>query len=150
MIDKMTKTGNKFIDDHFIVASAPAIDPSKLKSKAKAPEKPMVRVDWKHSGHGWTVGDVYYKGKRYPFEMKNFLEPSVYGIDNGCISKLFVKTLNGGTEHTIYGKVLINYDRGWDIRPTTADAKSILKALKDRFNNGMNREDEKMYRLHVW
>ena len=146
----MAKTGNRFIDEHIIIGGIPPIDPKKLQKVAKA-EKPTIRVDWKHSKGGWTVGDIYYKGGHYIFEMKNFLEGSVYGIDNGCISKLFVRNKGGeGVEHIIYGKVVMNYDRGWDIRPINNDAKDILKALKERFNNGMNASDKANYLKYVW
>lgn len=148
----MTKTGNRFIDEHFIIASVP---PAKTKSTktTKVKEKPQIRVNWKRSGHGWTVGEVTYKGKTYRFEMKNFLEPSTFGIENGCISKLFVTKPGfpgADPNHTVYGSVTMNYDRGWDVKPKTADEKAILKALLDRFNNGMSPADEKMYRQYVW
>ena len=139
----MTKTGNRFIDEHIIIASVP---PTKTKSTktTKVKEKPQIRVNWKRSGHGWTVGEVTYKGNTYRFEMKNFLEPSVFGIENGCISKLHV------TRCPIPGATRIAYDRGWDVKPKTQDDKAILKALLDRFNDGMSPTDEKMYRQYVW
>lgn len=123
----------------------------KATSKPKA-AKPIVRVDWKHSEHGWTVGTVSYKGRSYVFNMKNFIEGSVYGIDKGCISKLFVSDPyhKDAKDHIIYGKVMMNYDRGWDVRPKTEDAKAILKALKDRFNKGMNARDLANYKKYVW
>ena len=115
--------------------------------------KPIVRVEWKRSGHGWTVGTVSYKKKIYVFEMKNFMEGSVYGIDKGCISKLFVSdpdAKKGEYNHIIYGAVVMNYDRGWDIRPKNDDAKAVLNALKARFNNGMNAKDLANYKKYVW
>ncbi len=45
----MTKTGNRFIDEHFIIASVP---PAKVKSTktTKVKEKPQIRVNWKKIG----------------------------------------------------------------------------------------------------
>ena len=43
--------------------------------------------------------------------LKIFSEPSKYGIDEGRISKLWIKDNN--TKQT-----LVNYDRGWDVVPT--------------------------------
>lgn len=146
-MSRTTKFNNDFLDSHIFIVSPPK---TATKKTAKS-TKPTIRVDWAHSKHGWTVGDVHYKGKKYKFEMKNFMEGSVYGIDKGCISKLFVSDPGkAGVNNIVYGPVIMNYDRGWDIRPQTADAKAILKALKDRFNNGMNAKDLANYKKYVW
>lgn len=115
--------------------------------------KPIVRVEWKRSGHGWTVGTVSYKKKTYHFSIKTFIERSVYGIDKGCISKLDIsEIINPNLK--IYepgrSKAVARYDRGWDIRPIDADAKAVLNALKARFNNGMNAKDLENYKKYVW
>ena len=34
---------------------------------------------------GWTSGYVHYNGWDYGFAMKNFIEPSEFGINKGCI-----------------------------------------------------------------
>lgn len=104
--------------------------------------KPIVRANWERSGNGWTIGTVSYKKKTYYFNIKNFIEGSVYGIDKGCISKLFVSD----SEH----RVVMNYDRGWDVKPKDADAKAVLNAIKDRFNNGMDADDLARYKKYVW
>lgn len=51
------------------------------------------------------------------FEAKVFEEGSQFGINGGRISKLHVVK---------DGACIINYDRGWDIRPATPDALAIL------------------------
>lgn len=112
--------------------------------------KPMVRVNWKKSGHGWTIGTVSYKKKTYYFDIKNFIEGSKFGIDNGCISKLQVYDPNAKEGQYKYGNLVMNYDRGWDVRPKTDDAKAILNAIKARFNNGMNADDLTNYKKYVW
>ena len=52
--------------------------------------------------------------------IKVYEEPSEFGIDNGRISKLTIK---------IGGKVVCNYDRGWDIKPTCIEAEKALAIL---------------------
>lgn len=83
---------------------------------------------------GWTSGYVQYKGLNYDFAIKNFIEPSVFGINKGCISKLTI--VDGKT----YGKVLVSYDRGWVVKPQTESAKKVYRALLSRFNRSMPEE----------
>lgn len=52
--------------------------------------------------------------------VKHYQNPSKYGINNGRISKLMLK---------IDGKIVCNYDRGWDIRPTNTAAEAALEIL---------------------
>jgi len=52
--------------------------------------------------------------------VKHYENPSKYGIENGRISKLLLK---------IDGKVVANYDRGWDIRPQNEAAEIALQIL---------------------
>lgn len=52
--------------------------------------------------------------------VKHYKNPSKYGINNGCISKLMLK---------INGVIVANYDRGWDIRPTCKAAEAALEIL---------------------
>ncbi len=64
-----------------------------------------MNIKIKNKGNGWvsgTCGD-------YNFEAKVYNEGSVYGINNGRVSKF-----------TMYDEDknwLVNYDRGWDIEP---------------------------------
>lgn len=58
-----------------------------------------------------------------------FDEPSQYGIDGGCISKLFMEKHEGGfvsTEAT--------YDRGWDKKPASKAAKALYEQIIDIYN----------------
>ena len=58
--------------------------------------------------------------------MVRFEEPSNYGIRQGRISKLWMSN----TECCEF----INYDRGWDIRPASTEAKAVLAAIIKKFN----------------
>jgi hypothetical protein len=70
--------------------------------------------------------DVWTKGTAgaYTFSVKHFDNGSLYGIDEGRISKLEI--CDGY-------KILANYDRGWDIEPT-ADALDAYAAILREFN----------------
>ena len=65
----------------------------------------------------YTHLDVY---KRQVYD-----EPSKFGINHGKISKLQLKQ---------NGKIVANYDRGWDIHPTTKEAEMALCILLTRHN----------------
>lgn len=125
----MAKTGNKFIDDHIMI-----VRPMTVKEVKRVSEKPRIFVE--DIRGGWTIGHVRYKGKDYGFGMKNFLEPSDFGINKGCISKL--RIVSGKKQ----GKTLVNYDRGWDIRPdkNNADLMKVYRALLTKFNKSMPKE----------
>ena len=73
----------------------------------------------------WTKGKITVEGVTFEYWMKHFEEPSCFGINEGRISKL---ELREG------GKVVLNYDRGWDIRPRTKKAKAALEQLLKEFN----------------
>lgn len=51
----------------------------------------------------FTYGD-------YNIQVKVYNQPSKFGIRRGRISKLRITTKTG--------KLVVNYDRGWDIRPS--------------------------------
>ena len=59
------------------------------------------------------------------YSIKVYDEPSKFGINHGKISKLELKQ---------DGKIVANYDRGWDIRPTTKEAEIALCILLDQHN----------------
>lgn len=65
---------------------------------------------------GWVRG--FYKG--YIYEAKVYQDPSKFGIDKGRISKLFVKKI---------GKIVANYDRGWDVEPQGHDKKIVEEII---------------------
>lgn len=62
------------------------------------------------------------------YQAKVFDVGSCYGINDGRISKLML--WNTGAE----GKTLVaNYDRGWDLKPTTLQAKAALKQILAKY-----------------
>ena len=74
----------------------------------------------------WMMATAEVNGKKHRVQMVRFDEPSIYGIRKGRISKLWVRGVDG--------TAVINYDRGWDIRPATDEGKAILAAITKRFN----------------
>lgn len=74
----------------------------------------------------WTLGSATVNGQTYKIQMVRFDEPSQYGIRQGRISKLWV--VEAGHEP------VINFDRGWDVRPKTAEAKALLASITKKFN----------------
>ena len=74
----------------------------------------------------WTMATTTVNGKRFKVQMVKFEEPSIYGIRNGRISKLWAKEENGADN--------IAYDRGWSHRPATAEGKALLKEIVKQFN----------------
>ena len=70
--------------------------------------------------NNWDIHEVELNGKRYSIERKIFEEPSEYGINEGRISKLFIRDKESGN-------VLVNYDRGWDVKPKSEEAKALFK-----------------------
>lgn len=70
----------------------------------------------------WIVGSVVCNGKQYSVSGKVYLEGSKFGIDNGSISKLWIKDMEKS-------KVIVNYDRGWDVKPTDEN-KDLYEAIK--------------------
>ena len=77
---------------------------------------------------GWTLGNVMVNNKRFHYAIKNFPEPSQFGINKGCISKM-------GIDRN--GQTLVNYERGWDVKPAETDVKMAYKALLELFNDTM-------------
>ena len=79
----------------------------------------------------WSEGTIGIptKGAKYTavhYWVKHFEEPSEeYGIDGGRISKLMLKA---------DGKVICNYDRGWDMEPTCNEAELALAILMKEHN----------------
>ena len=73
----------------------------------------------------WTRGQIHYHGQIVDYIAKVSDQPSVVGIDLGCVFKLEVEVAE---------KTIISYDRGWDIYPESdeqeAIRQAILKALK--------------------
>lgn len=57
--------------------------------------------------------------------VKHYDEPSEWGIDGGRISKLCLKV---GTRD------ICSYDRGWDIEPTSEEARLAFAILMHEYN----------------
>ena len=57
--------------------------------------------------------------------MKHCEEASVYGIDEGRISKLTLKRS---------GEMVCNYNRGWDIDPADENTAAALAILMKDYN----------------
>ena len=68
----------------------------------------------------WKEGSIKVSNSIFHYWIKVFEEGSEFGIKGGKISKLMLKR---------DGKVVCNYDRGWDIRPFDADTKRALEIL---------------------
>ncbi len=58
-----------------------------------------------------------YGGGIAHFWAKVYDEGSIYGIDEGRISKLKI---------TIDGRTVVSYDRGWDIEPDENDMATMI------------------------
>lgn len=68
--------------------------------------------------------DGWIKGQEgdFKFEAKVYEQPSKYGINEGRISKLTIFDKNN--------MMIINYDRGWDIKPRDITEGMYLNILK--------------------
>ena len=73
----------------------------------------------------WREGTIIINKKGYRYWVKHFDEGSQFGIDGGRISKLMIKRS---------GKIVCNYDRGWDIKPVDEDTEFALAILLKDFN----------------
>lgn len=75
----------------------------------------------------WIIGYVVSGDKKYNVNAKVFLKGSTFGIDEGPVSKFWVVSEDGG-------EIIVNYDRGWDIKPSTENEKlynAIYKLVVD-------------------
>lgn len=73
----------------------------------------------------WEHGTLKVENQNVSYSIKVFEEPSRYGINQGKISKLTLKNNN---------KIIANYDRGWDIMPTSELASEALEMILDARN----------------
>lgn len=83
---------------------------------------------------GWTSGKAYCGKRIYDFIIKHYDKPSDYGIDQGRISKLWLREVGESNS-------LLNYDRGWDMgytpdtpRKNNGDVRAIYIELLKKFN----------------
>ena len=82
----------------------------------------MEPIITKHSGN-WTSGHI----GPFRFEVKHFDEPSVFGINEGRISKLWLKPKDGS-------QIAAAYERGWNKRPETKEAQEAVDTLCTLWN----------------
>ncbi len=81
--------------------------------------------------NGWIEGSIKIPAQDGDYKIlhywvKAYEEPSEdYGINGGKISKLCIK---------MDGTWVVNYDRGWDIRPTCKEAEIALSILLNDHN----------------
>lgn len=68
----------------------------------------------------WKDGSIRINGDIFHYWMKQFEEGSEFGIDGGRISKLMLKR---------DGKVVVNYDRGWDVKPSDKNTQLALELI---------------------
>lgn len=73
----------------------------------------------------WSEEILKIENKTLLCSIKHFEQGSEFGIDGGRISKLTVKD---GT------KDIINYDRGWDIKPESDISILAYKILMEKYN----------------
>ena len=85
-------------------------------------DRPIENTNW-HQG-------VY---ESYDYEAKIYNKPSVHGINHGRISKIQIKKDN---------KVILNYDRGWDIWPESEDEQACQEIIRQLENTGEIEVDE--------
>lgn len=82
----------------------------------------------KHSGN-WTSGHI----GPFRFEIKHYEEPSVFGIDEGRISKLWLAWKDSyGTVGS--GPSAARFDRGWDKLPGFEEAQEAVDTLCTLWN----------------
>lgn len=74
----------------------------------------------------WNKGILHIKNHTIHYWVKHYDEGSQYGIeDEGRISKLMLKE---------NGRIIANYDRGWDIEPETEEAQLAYMMLVQKYN----------------
>ena len=77
----------------------------------------------------WKQGVVKVRNKIYTFVVKSFDKGSIYGINDGRISKLEICDEAGDR--------LVSYDRGWEIEPgkhRDTDLMQVYNQLLDKYN----------------
>ena len=69
----------------------------------------------------WVIGTIH--GHRFDaLVFSEHAECPDYELGDSRISKLWLKEINGG-------ETVANFDRGWDVRPTTQTAQAIVDFL---------------------
>ena len=68
----------------------------------------------------WKEGSIKVNGDIFHYWIKQYEEGSEWGIEGGRISKLMLKR---------GGKIVCNYDRGWDVEPADENTQLALQLL---------------------
>jgi hypothetical protein len=68
----------------------------------------------------WKEGALKVYASIFHYWMKVYDEPSEFGINGGKVSKLMLKR---------GGKIVCNYDRGWDVKPADPDTELAVELL---------------------
>lgn len=92
----------------------------------------QVNIDPVTDDNAWVSGKV--GTGTYQFFAKVYDEPSEKGIDGGRISKLTIKRGNVDIEdypEDHWSNVIVNFDRGWDIKPQSSVEMEIFHAILD-------------------
>ena len=99
------------------------------------PHRVILRNDWIYPGHDgnihsqqnkrrytvmWKESSIKVNGEVFHYWMKQYDKGSEWGIDGGRISKLMLKR---------NGKIVCNYDRGWDVEPIDENTQLALELL---------------------
>ena len=76
----------------------------------------------------WTYEIIYCPstGSRNKYWVKHYEESSPFGIDGGKISKLTLRKFGESRD-------VVNYDRGWDIKPTD-EVKAVYTIILGKYN----------------
>ena len=88
-------------------------------SKYHITAKPMARA----VTYGWIDGTV----DGFYFQAKVYDTGSVFGINNGRVSKLIIRDKQNNQ--------IIAYERGWDREPANDKQRELLQALLDFLEN---------------
>lgn len=99
-----------------------------LKALTKLGMKGKVKKSRLGGGINWLI----LKHGTHTIQIKRYDEPSQYGINNGRISKLYIKDEKQKHE-TGTGVVVANYDRGWDVKPTDPKVKKLVDQIVKAF-----------------
>lgn len=87
----------------------------------------------------WIYGHL----DNFKFCAKIFNEQSTHGISNGRVSK--IRICDTSQEHWGADKCYINYDRGWDIYPTTGLALTFLNSILEALGDDEVSDEELLY-----
>ena len=68
----------------------------------------------------WKEGELKVYDNIFHYWMKVYEGPSAFGINGGKVSKLMLKR---------NGKIVCNYDRGWDVKPADPDTELAVELL---------------------